>query len=196
MPVISILLAFAASSIDDFILLVCLYADRRAGIGEITGAKMICVLLALGAAIACATTWLALPLSLSRAMGLAPLALGIKRLIDHRRPRAEAGAGPPGAYAHMGTGTLAQRTMRYVLTLFAASLDNVVLYLPLFAQGHQTAIVSTIGIVLALTLSLCGIALLCSRIPIPFHAACLKLGAAVPYLMMYIGIKALAASWL
>lgn len=193
---IAILLAFAASSGDDFILLVCLYADRRASVHEITAAKMMGVLLALGAAIACAATFLTLPLTLSKTLGLIPLALGVKRLIDQHRPRTGTGAASSVTYAHLREGGMARRIARYVATIFAASLDNVALYIPLFARENQAAIVSTAGTLLSLSLLLCAAALLSSRVPVPFHAAYAKLNAAVPYLMMYIGIKALATSFL
>lgn len=51
---LSILLAFVTSSIDDFVLLVCLYAERRVPAREVTVAKLACAALSLGLALACA----------------------------------------------------------------------------------------------------------------------------------------------
>jgi cadmium resistance protein CadD (predicted permease) len=187
-----IVLAFAASSIDDFALLACMYADRSARVREITGAKLFCASLALCIAIAFGTGCRALPLSTSRLAGLVPFLLGVKRLIGNRKKRTDAGVEASSAYAPMCTGGMMRRVFRYVAILFAASFDNIALYVPLFLHDGQAVIAPTISIILSLTGILCGLALLSSRIRIRLRGTRLRLEPAVPFLMMLIGIKAFA----
>lgn len=188
-----IVLAFLASSIDDFALLACLYAARQASTREITAAKMLCATLALCMAMIFAAVCLALPLSISRLMGLLPLALGAKRLLDNRKSRSATSDGETaGAYPRMRGGGTMSRVSCLVAILFAASLDNIALYVPLCVQGGRAVVVPIVGIVLTLTLMLCGLAWLSGTIRIPLRNTRLRLEPAVPYLMMFIGIKALA----
>ncbi|WP_146757915.1 cadmium resistance transporter [Paraburkholderia unamae] len=193
---LSILLAFVTSSIDDFVLLVCLYAERRVPAREVTVAKLACAALSLGLALACARACLALPLPVSRAVGLVPLALGIKRLAERRSApqgvRAEPEPERSGAHAERAV----RRFARCLFILLAASLDNIALYIPLFAQGSHGEAALAWAVVMPMTLLLCTAALVSSRLRVPLRARRLRLDAVVPYLMIYIGIKALAASLL
>lgn len=190
----SLVLAFAASSIDDFVLLVCLYADRSASVREISGAKLLCALLTLGAAIVCAMACLALPVAVSRMVGLIPLALGVKRLIDRRSAQQDAARDRPDPLAGAQRWRGAGRFAGYTAILGAASFDNVALYIPLFVQGQRAAWALGFGIILPLTALLCALALWVSRVRFTQPARWLKLDAAVPYLMMLVGIKSLAAA--
>jgi cadmium resistance protein CadD (predicted permease) len=189
----SIVLAFLASSIDDYALLACLYASPRASVREITAAKMICAALALCMAVALATACLALPLPLSRFMGLVPLALGASRLIGNGNSRSAADEKTAEVSLRIRTGSAMRRVSYLVTVLFAASFDNIALYLPLFMRGGWSTVAIATGLVLALTVPLCGLALVSSSIQFRFRGAQLRLGPAVPYLMMFIGVKALAS---
>ncbi|CAG4900004.1 cadmium resistance transporter [Paraburkholderia gardini] len=195
----SILLAFVTSSLDDFVLLACLYADWQASSRRITAAKLVCALLSLVAGIALAIACLALPLTLSRIAGLVPLALGVKRLIDARTASSAdtdtaTREAAPG-YARTSPHGAAPGFARLLSILLAASLDNIALYIPLFTHGNRPAIVPAIAIVLPMTLLLCALAFMSSRLRVPLRMRRLRADAVVPYLMMFIGMKALAASF-
>ncbi|OLL31227.1 hypothetical protein BTH42_13610 [Burkholderia sp. SRS-W-2-2016] len=210
----SILLAFVASSIDDFFLLACLYADRRVPIRGIGAAKLAGAALSLSAAGVLASACVALPLSLSRLAGLVPLALGVKRLIasrvavaSHSAIRADspelAAASTPDSASTCFPAS-ARGFLRLLFIFIAASADNIALYIPLLTDGSRSAavpaIVSAFAVVLPMTLLLCALAWLSSRVrlpsrlPLPMHR--LRVDAAVPYLMMLTGIKALVTSLL
>jgi cadmium resistance protein CadD (predicted permease) len=190
----SIVLAFVTSSIDDFVLLVCLYADRFAKTLEVTGAKLLCAALTLGAAIVCASACLALPVAVSRAVGIIPLALGVKRLIAQRGQPRETPVELPVELPHGHTWSSMRRFAGYTVILGAASFDNVALYIPLFVQGQRAGFIMGVGMILPMTALLCVLALLASRLRIAPRTFPVRLDAAVPYLMMFIGIKSLAAS--
>jgi cadmium resistance protein CadD (predicted permease) len=192
----SVLSAFAASSIDDFVLRVALYGDRHADLREITCAKLFSTAIVLGATVAVAVACQVMPPSLSRAAGFVPLALGIKWLMERRVPRIEIAPLKTATSAHIHIGRPTQRVARHAVGFFAASLDNIALYIPLFARSSRIAIALAIGIIFVLNLLLCGITMLPGqmRIRIPCPVTRLRFDAVIPYLMLYIGIKALAAS--
>ncbi|MFT4065590.1 cadmium resistance transporter [Paraburkholderia sp.] len=190
--VTSAVLAFLASSIDDYALLICLYASPQARIGEITVARMLCTTLVLCMAAAFATASLALPPPVSRLAGLAPLAIGVKRLIGNRNSRSATDAGTGDLNPRRQPVGAIRRVICLAVLFFGSSLDNLALYVPLFVHARLAEAATTFGFVFTLTLMLCGIALISGALPGRFHCVRLKLGTAVPYLMMFIGIKALA----
>lgn len=193
--VASTILIFFTSSVDDFVLLACIFAGRRIKFRELVLSKMLCTLLALSMSfVIAAAARNALPLAMSRVVGVIALGMGIKRLGDGRRPRMGSDAETFGVHWSRATVGGTRRVLNSMPVLFAASVDNIALYIPQFSHSDKISTALTMGIVLLLTVLLCGAAFLCGSIRSPFRSASPKVGAAVPYLMIYIGVTELVNS--
>jgi cadmium resistance protein CadD (predicted permease) len=119
------LVTFAATNIDDLFVLVAFSSDpafrvrhvvlgQYAGIAGLTGASMACALLTL-----------AIPRPYLGLLGLAPIAIGIKKLLERRAE------GPAEAYPRPSRGSM-------VLSVAAVTVanggDNVAVYVPVLAS--------------------------------------------------------------
>jgi cadmium resistance protein CadD (predicted permease) len=119
------LVTFAATNIDDLFVLVAFFSDptykarhvvlgQYAGIAGLTGGSMACALLTL-----------AIPRPYVGLLGLAPIAIGIKKLLERRAD------GLADAYPRPSRGST-------VLSVAAVTVanggDNVAVYVPVFAS--------------------------------------------------------------
>ncbi len=119
--------AFAATNLDDSLLLLLFFSDRRyrarhVFLGQALGIGALVLLSLAGAALA-----LALPARWIGLLGLLPVALGLKQLLARRREPAGEPAAPPPAAAGW------RRTAAVAGVAVANGGDNVGVYVPLFA---------------------------------------------------------------
>lgn len=143
--------SFVATNLDDIFILMLFLADRRFSfrhtiIGHYLGIGILVGLSVLGALVA-----LLIPLEWVRLLGLLPIALGIKQLIDLRRGEEETEALPSESRWSLKFLTVASVT-------FANGGDNIGVYIPLFAS-HSSAQVTLMVLVFAIMSALwCAVA--------------------------------------
>jgi cadmium resistance protein CadD (predicted permease) len=189
MPVISLIgigvVAFVTTNLDDMVVLLAFLADPACSpaavvLGQFLGFSGI-VVMSFGAALAARRidpTWIGL-------LGLIPLTIGVRRLVQIRRPARPAGAAP--VLSHWQALTVAGVTV-------ANGGDNFGLYTPMFAAG-TFASSAILVVVFYLMLALwCGLAW--SLVRHPVVAACIRRRArlVVPLLYIALGLWVLAKS--
>ena len=121
--------AFATTNLDDAFVLLLFFGDRRyrarhVFIGQALGVGLLVLLSLIGALVA-----LALPARAIGLLGLLPIAIGVKHLLERRRGQPdepEAAASPPGAAGWRQAAAVAGITV-------ANGGDNIGVYAPLFA---------------------------------------------------------------
>ena len=121
--------AFVATNLDDAFVLLLFFGDRRyrgrhVFIGQALGVGLLVLLSLIGALAA-----LALPARALGLLGLLPIAIGVKQLLERRRARQaepEAVVALPGAAGWRRAAAVAGVTL-------ANGGDNVGVYIPLFA---------------------------------------------------------------
>ena len=130
--------AFAATNVDDAFVLLLFFGDRRyrarhVFVGQAAGVGLLVVLSLAGALAA-----LALPARAVALLGLMPIAIGVKQLLERRRGRDDVGA---AAVAPLRASGWRQAAAVAGVTL-ANGGDNVGVYVPLFAARSlaQTAL--------------------------------------------------------
>ena len=150
--------AFAATNLDDALVLLLFFGDRRyrarhVFIGQAVGVGL---LVALSLVVALATV--ALPARVVGLLGLLPIAIGGKQLLDRRRDRGAAPAAgdglPPRAAGWRQAAAVAGVTL-------ANGGDNIGVYVPLFAArpAAQTALLLATFAALLLVWTFAGYAL-------------------------------------
>lgn len=141
--------AFAATNLDDAFVLLLFFGNRRyrarhVFIGQAAGVGLLVALSLIGALAA-----LVLPARLIGLLGLLPIALGAKQLIERRRGRDDESAAevaPPRASGWRQAAAVAGITL-------ANGGDNVSVYVPLFAgraAGQTVLLLSVFAVMLAL----------------------------------------------
>jgi len=186
--------AFAATNVDDLLLLGLFFADRtrspRAvvagqflGIGALFGASALCSL----AALVVPPAWVAL-------LGVAPLALGCAALFDRwRRARRREAADTTDATDAVPASTTRGQVLAVALVTIANGGDNLAVYVPLFAR-HPGEL-ATFGVVFA-----AGTALWCLLGTVLARRAAVSsrvraLGAALlPWVLIVLGLHVLAGA--
>ena len=131
--------AFATTNLDDAFVLLLFFGDRRyrarhVFIGQALGVGLLVLLSLIGALAA-----LALPARAVGLLGLLPIAIGVKHLLEQRRGQPdepEAAASPPGAAGWRQAAAVAGITV-------ANGGDNIGVYVPLFATRSllETALI-------------------------------------------------------
>ena len=131
--------AFATTNLDDAFVLLLFFGDRRyrarhVFIGQALGVGLLVLLSLIGALAA-----LALPARAVGLLGLLPIAIGVKHLLERRRGQPdepEAAASPPGAAGWRQAAAVAGITV-------ANGGDNIGVYVPLFATRSllETALI-------------------------------------------------------
>ncbi len=141
LPLIALgITAFAATNIDDSLLLLLFFGDGRYRIrhifaGQALGMGLLVLISLLGASLA-----LAVPDSWAGLLGLLPVAIGLRALVDHRRGRE--GESSTLQTAVSGDRPGWQRTAAVAGVTLANGGDNIGVYTPLFAvrTPGQTAV--------------------------------------------------------
>ena len=146
---------FAATNVDDIVVLTGFFSDRRfrtaeivlgqyLGIGTLTLVSVIVALIAL-----------VIPSGYVGLLGLAPIAVGLKRLIDLRR---EAAANEASLERRLSTGSSANRVLAVTTITAANGGDNVSAYAPVFATHSGIEIATIVSAFAVMTAIWCLLA--------------------------------------
>lgn len=175
--------AFAATNIDDLLLLTLLFAGRSVSRPAIVLGQFGGIAILFGVSVLAATLALALPLALVAGLGLIPILLGIRMLRSSDRPTGE--SAPPRV---MGLAGVAATTV-------ANGADNIGVYVPLFAiyPGSTLAVWALVFIVM--TLLWCAVAVLMVSQP-HLRATIDRFGRrALPWGLIAIGAWIVSRAW-
>lgn len=188
------LTAFVATNLDDSLVLLLFFGDRRfrarhVFIGQALGVGLL-VLISLVAALLA----LAVPAGWVRLLGLLPIALGIRQLVERRR--GADGDGEPSALAPARGESGWRRAAAVAGVTLANGGDNVGVYAPLFAgrPPAETAIMLGVFAVM-LAVWLFGALYLARRSAVAEPVQ--RIGRSVfPYALIAIGFAILAEHFL
>ncbi len=142
------LTAFVATNLDDSFVLLLFFGDRRfrarhVFIGQALGVGLL-VLISLVAALLA----LAVPAGWVRLLGLLPIALGIRQLVERRR--GVDGNGEPHALAPARAESGWRRAAAVAGVTLANGGDNIGVYVPLFATHSPLETALILGIFAAM----------------------------------------------
>lgn len=138
---------FVASNIDDIFILLAFFSDPRLHKGQIILGQYLGIGLLIGVSLAAAAVSLVLPPAYVGLLGLAPIAIGIKKLFD-REDEDDDAAGARAA-GKSGIGNIAA----VAAVTIANGGDNIGVYVPVFATRPDTdtaIIVAVFGIMTGL----------------------------------------------
>ena len=150
--------AFAATNLDDALVLLLFFGDRRYRARHVFIGQAVGLGLLVAVSLVVALAAVALPARAVGLLGLLPIAIGGKQLLDRRRDRGAvpaAGEGPPPrAAGWRQAATVAGVTL-------ANGGDNIGVYVPLFAARPeaQTALLLATFAVLLVAWTFAGYAL-------------------------------------
>ena len=153
--------AFLSTNIDDIFVLMLFYSQvnatfrrRHIIIGQYLGFIALVAISALGY-----FGTLVIPREWIGFLGLAPIALGIRRLVRHDQEtangRATAPQEAPAASRSFLGALLSPQTYSVAVVTFANGGDNIGIYVPLFARGSVLDLAMTIGVFLSLLAMWC-----------------------------------------
>jgi cadmium resistance protein CadD (predicted permease) len=157
--------AFAATNIDDIVLLT-IYFDQpnvrpqHVIVGQYLGFGALVGLSALGA-----IGVTLLPGQWAGALGLVPIALGIRGLLDHSR-RTDTRPDPSSPDHDTTTATTGSAVIKVASVTFANCSDNLAVYVPLFASAGPGGLVMFVLVFLALVAVWCLVGYRLARNPI------------------------------
>jgi cadmium resistance protein CadD (predicted permease) len=186
--------AFAATNIDDSLLLLLFFGDRRYRIRHVFAGQALGIGLLVLISLAGALLALAVPERWIGLLGLLPIALGARGLVDRRRGIA---AQAPAAATNVTGDTPGWRRATAVAGVTLANGgDNIGIYLPLFAArpaGQTALLLAVFAGMLAVwlfgTLYLARRSVLAGRIQRAGHAL-------FPYALIALGAVILAEAFL
>lgn len=141
--------AFASTNIDDIFLLMVFFADVRFRPLLVVAGQYTGILLLVGISLLAALVALAFPKNLVGLLGLLPILLGIKQLLELRRSTPD---DQPQLRHPAGAGlfTVAAVTI-------ASGGDNIGVYVPLFAVRSPAEILALIVVFAAMVAAWCGV---------------------------------------
>ena len=183
---------FVATSIDDFMFVVCLLSGAGTRPGAVILAKLLNALLV----VAIAALFVACTEQINDKSGLIAggpsIALGLYRLFQ----RLAGGGGRAAQAVPMPMAqrqTSAQSFWGCSLVFAASSIDNVAGYAALFA-GHSSAIVATsMAVILGMSVALCCAAYLVVTSQWRVFRRTWRFDGLIPYLLICLGIRAIVA---
>ncbi len=161
--VLTAVVAFASTNIDDIFVLMLFYGQlsptfrrRHVVAGQYLGFLALVAISALGyfGTLVIPREWIGL-------LGLAPIALGVRKLV---RGREEAGGVPAAAAPAPPLGRpllgalFSPQTYTVAAVTFANGGDNIGIYVPLFARGSGVDLVVTVAVFLLLVAVWCWLA--------------------------------------
>ena len=149
--------AFAATNIDDIFLLVLFFsssdlAARHVVAGQYAGFGLLVGISAAGSLVS-----LVVPSKIIGLLGLVPIAIGVKKLLDIRKPQKGNGIHVQGLQSKKGRQSYLSVT-RVATVTFTDGSDNIGVYVPLFAShGTSVEITTLIAAFLVMTGVWCAV---------------------------------------
>jgi cadmium resistance protein CadD (predicted permease) len=141
--------AFASTNIDDIFLLMVFFADARFRPLQIVAGQYTGILLLVGISLLAALVALAFPKNLVGLLGLLPIAIGVRQLLNQRNPADDGAHQELKHPARTGLFTVAAVTI-------ANGGDNIGVYVPLFATRPPAQVLAIIVVFAAMAAAWCG----------------------------------------
>jgi cadmium resistance protein CadD (predicted permease) len=178
---------FISTNVDDVVLLVAFLADRRFRTSEVTAGQLAGMAVLYGLSVGASLVSVAVAHEHVAWLGLVPIALGVKELVEQVRGEGDADDEVPAAGSRSSTGILS-RVFTVTAVTVANGADNLGVYIPMFAV-RSAPDVALIGIIFAvLTVALC----LAGHWLVNHSAFSAKLrkyaGRSVPFVLIAIGV--------
>ncbi|WP_322015587.1 hypothetical protein [Paraburkholderia sp. J12] len=182
---------FVSASIDDFLFLVCLLTGAKARPYGVMLAKFVnaSVVVAFAAVLGAVLASSAAKIGNALLVGSLPLALGLYRLVQARLSPKTITPAPHEQAA-------GESFWRCFVVFGAGSLDNAAAYTSLFAASAASVAATSMATILALTVVLCGAAWLVVAQQWRIFRNAWRLDGFVPYLLIGLGIRSIAAAHL
>ncbi len=184
---------FAATNVDDILLLSALFADPRLGARDVVAGQFLGIGLLVGASAAAALATLAVPEGWTALLGLVPLGLGLQGLVRLRGRSADDPAADDGPHKHRGGARRRAQVPAVAGLVVASGGDNLGVYIPLFAKS-PSAISAYAAVFAAMTAVWCllGHALVNHRV-MGGHVR--RYGrTALPFILVALGLHILAGA--
>ncbi len=120
---------FVATNIDDILILVAFFADPKFRAREVIAGQYLGIIVLVLVSLIAALAAVVIPQEYVGLLGLAPIAIGAKQLLDLWRDADDDDDDPE----HRQAGTSAGRTLAVTLITVANGGDNLGVYIPVFA---------------------------------------------------------------
>lgn len=187
--------AFAATNVDDFVVLTALFATVGRGgptRGRIVAGQYLGIGALLVVSVAAAVVFLAVPERWFGLLGLVPIALGVRGLVSAGRART-----PRTSQTKAPVAVPVRGVLGVAGVTVANGGDNLSVYIPLLHRGYTTAVVAVFAVVFAGLIAVwCVLAFLVSGRQ-PVIALVEATGHwLVPALFIVIGVRIVATSGL
>jgi cadmium resistance transport/sequestration family protein len=138
---------FAATNIDDIFILVLFFADPRKRAYDIILGQYLGIVALVAASAVAGFIAIAIPPAYVGLLGLAPIFIGIRQLLQLRQSKEEANAS--------GGGAVINNSRAEVFNVAAVTIanggDNLAVYTPVFSTRSAGELILTIGVFLIMT---------------------------------------------
>jgi cadmium resistance transport/sequestration family protein len=152
--VITSILTFASTNIDDIFILTLFYGDKRFKEREILAGQLLGIGALIFTSLLASLIGMFIPTPYIGLLGLFPIYLGIKALWNHRNQDNDAILNPDADKVRKPQGNV----LSVAGITFANGGDNIAIYIPLFSTLTWLHKLTMVGIFLAMTLAWCGLA--------------------------------------
>lgn len=149
------MLVFASTNIDDLFILLAFFADPRRPPAATVAGQMAGIAALYAASVAASRLALALPAAYVGLLGLVPLALGIKQLVELRRPGDDGDDAAGEIAAAARSGGHGSWALSVAAVTVANGGDNLGVYVPLFATLDGIGLAATGLVFMAMTALWC-----------------------------------------
>ena len=133
---------FASTNVDDIFVLVGFFSDPRLHVREIVIGQYVGITVLFGASVAVSMFSLVIPSAYMGLLGIAPIMIGVKKLLDLYRSCDRTKASLEAPLVSRGY----MRTTTVALVTIANGGDNISVYTPTFAirSGHEIAMIALV----------------------------------------------------
>jgi cadmium resistance protein CadD (predicted permease) len=186
---LSALIVFAATNIDEMVLLSLFFADPRLRPQAVVLGQFIGITALVVASVLAGLAAVAVPAGMLRYAGVVPLLLGLYKLSELRRGAGQADDAESATLTPARAGVVAQ-TLSIAGVAIANGSDNLSVYIPLFAAKPQTIpIYVAVFAVMTAVWCACGFVLVRNRM---FSAQLRRYGhIALPVVLILLGLHIL-----
>ncbi|ARV57870.1 transporter [Nostocales cyanobacterium HT-58-2] len=182
--------AFAATNLDDIVILSLFFAQvnaifrsRHIVTGQYLGfgALVIASLPSFFGSLILPQPWIGL-------LGIAPIMIGITRLLNQDSDDPEAETEPEESDRHWFSSFLSPQTYSVAAVTVANGSDNIAIYAPLFASCTWESLAVILGVFFSLVAVWCYAAYQLTRIPVMVNAITRYGNQLVPFVLMGLGV--------
>jgi cadmium resistance transport/sequestration family protein len=152
--VLTSLLTFASTNIDDIFILALFYGSNRLKEREIIAGQLLGIGALIFISLVASLVGLLIPTPFIGLLGLFPIYLGVKALWDHRHQNEHCELAPVSDKVRKPQG----KVLAVAGVTFANGGDNIAIYIPLFTTLTWPHKLTMIGIFFVMTIVWCGLA--------------------------------------